>query len=130
MFPSSEKNSFLTKIRNEWNTTDTCLVSGTPANWMATSLLRNGEKKTERPGGIELLGCSLTYLGETSSIDLFCGNAKLALNRKISLKLPKMPFAAIVEVFLNIFCTTVFFRLNGLKCSRINAAIWRLTFGK
>lgn len=48
------------------------------------------------------------YLGEKSGIDLFCGNAKLALNRKISLKLLKMPFAAIVGFFKNIFLNNSF----------------------
>lgn len=53
-------------------------------------------------------GCSPTYLGEKSGIDLFCGNVKLAANRKISLKLPKMPFAAIVGFFKNIFLNNSF----------------------
>lgn len=103
------------------------------ASWVAHVILhgfvRSKLKGQKRSWIIDSGGCSPVYMGDTSSIDLFCENAKLALSRKISLKLPETPFAAIC-CFLNVFCTTVFFRLNGLKCSRINAVIWRLSFGK
>lgn len=41
---------------NEWDTADTCPVSGTPASCVANTLLQSSEKESKVPGGIDLPG--------------------------------------------------------------------------
>lgn len=112
--PFFRKKSLLTMTGKEWDAADTCLVCGTPASCVANSLLQSSERRVKSARGDwsswtdSSAGCSPTYQGEKSGIDLFCGNVKLALNRKISLKPPKMPFAAIVDFFQNIFLNNSF----------------------
>lgn len=99
---------------DEWDAADTCVVSGTPASCVANTLLQSSEERVQSARGDwsswmgSSAGCSPTYLGEKSGIDLFCGNVKLALNRKISLELHEMPFAATLGFLKNIFLNNSF----------------------